>query len=108
MSIHPTILADIAAERERQRRKGYDAAHDDDHDSGELMAAASHVAFPRHDFATALETSQMEWICKIEEKWAHDPYRRAIIAAALLIAEAERLDRKRQIAIHYAHVPDPT
>ena len=32
----------------------------------------------------------------------------AIIAAALLIAEAERLDRKRQIAIHYAHVPDPT
>jgi hypothetical protein len=80
----------IAAERQRQiEAEGWTPEHDDEHDDGQLAKAASCYASPpdctnRHfDWPWA-----MEWW-----KPSEDRRRELIKAAALIVAEIERLDR---------------
>ena len=99
MAIRDTnrILAEIAAERDRQvSAHGYDDSHDDRHTKSEIAIAAACFALSTADAherpsipaAIALLWPWQDYVC------GRRPARRAlIIAAAMLIAEIERLDR---------------
>lgn len=83
------VLEDIAAERQRQLEQ-YDRAHDDGHPGGELANAAallaSTVPVPSH-------AAEPIWAWDLRQKLAADRRRQLVVAAALLVAEIERLDR---------------
>lgn len=103
------IAAEIAAERTRQiNREGFDASHDDEHDNGELaLAAACYAAVSPsddrlHDVQIAFydglppEFAFKGWLRWPwdREWWKPKDRRRDLIrAAALIVAEIERLDR---------------
>lgn len=80
-----TLLDEIAAERRRQiEAEGYTPEHDDGHDGGELAMAASAWAHPQQIV--------MAWGDALDKR--PKPRRRQlIIAAALIVAEIERLER---------------
>lgn len=80
-----TVLEEVAAEREKQRAKWGDD-HDDGHDGGELAEAAAFLA--SHD---GTMRDPPDWAYALDAN--NPPRRRYIIAAALLVAEVERLDR---------------
>jgi hypothetical protein len=79
------VIDEIAAERRRQIEvEGFSAAHDDRHAEGELAEAAACYAVRR---LNARWPWDLEW-------WKPKGIRRNLIkAAALIIAEIERLDR---------------
>lgn len=83
------ILGEIKAERERQLAKGYTPEHDDQHTTFEISTVAAAVALGATDH---LSGDAPEWAEHIIDKW--DTRRRLVIAATLLVAEIERLDRK--------------
>lgn len=73
----------IAAKAERNRAKGYTAAHDDTHRSSELLEAATcflHCA----DIQIALGDTDLT-----------DPIENLVAAGALIVAEIERLQREK-------------
>lgn len=88
--------SDVLAERQRQiEAEGFDASHDDKHDAGQLTAAACSYAMEAMfggqqavgQFAEALWPWGRKW-------WKPKDKRRDLVrAAALLLAEIERLDR---------------
>lgn len=78
--LQPALSA-VSVERERQVLKGYDPAHDDAHARGELRLVAGRLCFGQQD----------PW--GILHKYGGDHRRQCVIAAALLVAEIERLDR---------------
>lgn len=84
------VVGEIAAERRRQiEREGYTTAHDDEHDRGELAyAAAAYVVvdLPSHHGAETF----WPWDDGFKPK---DRRSNLVRAAALLVAEIERLDR---------------
>lgn len=84
LSLRPrSVVREIAAERRRQIEDGRDAVHDDELTGGELASAAA--AYAVNDFA--LWPWASEW-------WKPKDRRRNYVrAAALLIAEIERMDR---------------
>lgn len=71
----------IAAERAKQRAQ-FDADHDDAHDDGMLAVVAGDLIASRDD----------PWGLTAK----HDDRERLVVAAALLVAEIERLDRKAE------------
>lgn len=94
-----SALDDIAAERRRQvEEEGWTTEHDDQHDRGELARAAACYAAGHtfdHDVYPAFQTTvnMTAW------PWSRDwwkpttPRRNLVKAAALIVAEIERLDR---------------
>lgn len=106
-------LHDICRERVRQlREEGHTPAHDDAHDEGQLaLAAAAEVCLAASDLVFAGPPSAEAWCPEslrdlAAELWpferqAHSakPARRhLVIAAALIVAEIERLDRAAERA----------
>ena len=96
-------IAEVAAERKRQiEAEGWDAEHDDQHDTGGLaLAAACYASLaavqasertPLDVYAKSESPFRWPW----ERKWwkPKNPRRDLIRAAALIVAEIERLDRK--------------
>lgn len=89
---------DVLGERARQRRlEGYDDAHDDGHDDFALSAAAiAYVTDARLRATTGKGFDQKppaEWQWG-EKDWKPKAIRKSlVVAAALLVAEIERLDR---------------
>lgn len=89
-----TIIAEIVAERRRQIEvEGWTPAHDDKHDNGEMAYAAGCYAMnaspPR--FADGVVPICWPWS---REWWKPSQPRRDLVkAAALIVAEIERLDR---------------
>jgi hypothetical protein len=90
-------IEEIYAERRRQiDTEGWTPEHDDKHDTGELAAAAATYAFEAFT-----KTSQRYFTHDPIGFWPWDaswfkpttPRRDLIKAAALIIAEIERLDR---------------
>lgn len=80
-------ILDVAAERQRQiTGEGWSAEHDDQHTRGELVGAA--ICYARGWIAA-------EWLWSLA--WWKPKNRRydLVRAAALLIAEIDRLDRAR-------------
>lgn len=81
MSETTKAIEDVAAERERQRRKWGDS-HDDGHRDGSLAWNGGRIALNVDD----------PW--GLWEKHREDRRRQLVISAALIVAEIERLDRK--------------
>lgn len=95
---------DVLAERRRQIEvEGWDSAHDDEHEAGVLATAGAvyarnatielHPSFigPRMDAETAMRRFGWPW----HAAWwkPKGPRRDLVRAAALILAEIERLDR---------------
>lgn len=91
-------LIDVMNERDRQwNEEGWTPEHDDQHDKGELAGAAGCYALYRSHLAPAAvmcgDFIEQGWPWAAEW-WKPTTARRDIVkAAALLIAEIERLDR---------------
>lgn len=99
------VIEEIAVERQRQiDEEGFDERHDDQfHQQRELSLAAICYAAPEkiyvhrcHSDATHLYTDPWPWHAKWDKRDTHDLRRRMIIAASLLVADIERLDRERE------------
>lgn len=80
------IIGEIVAERINQVRHGFTPAHDDAHEAGELASAAA--CYATGSRADGLWPWAAEWW-----KPGRDPRRCLVKAAALIVAEIERLDR---------------
>lgn len=91
-------VRDVLAERERHvSEEGFTVAHDDEHGRGELSAAATCYAMvasnSQSDDPIELPSPPSWWPWG-RQWWKPGPLRRNLVkAAALLIAEIERLDR---------------
>lgn len=95
---HKPIIAEIAAERLRQVRpadkdipggEGWTPEHDDEHCNEEMACAAASYAIAEHfpGYAEKIWPWDLIW-------WKPSNARRNLIkAAALIVAEIERLDR---------------
>lgn len=85
-----SICQEVAAERDRQIDvEGYDACHDASHQNEELARVAAWYALPWSYIGPNLAKI-------LPEGWGfkrHDRRRELVIAAALCVAEIERLDR---------------
>lgn len=108
-------MADVFAERQRQvEAEGYDTAHDDEHTDGSLAAAAACYALPKPRIVNRQEDRDVSCgrgECAVwrsvtfhvpamwpdswdPEYWNPKDRRRDLVrAAALVVAEIERLDR---------------
>lgn len=113
MKPHEYVILEVARERERQMEaEGWTPEHDDTHNEGEMARAAASYAYVSRLNATVREIGSMpstfnrnypEWVNvkTIARMWPWDwkwfkpttPRRDLIKAAALIIAEIERLDR---------------
>ena len=86
----PYLINEIAAERQRQIEvEGWSVDHDDQHADGSLAMAAAAYAHPLSKTAKWLwpPSWSLDW-------WKPKDRRRDLIrAAALIVAEIERLDR---------------
>lgn len=93
------FLAAVASERMRQIGKGYDEAHDDALVGGELAWGAAYFATKAQIAgSTAPEKEALSWPFKSKWPEVHPSLsgrRDALVkAAAMLMAEAERIDRQ--------------
>jgi len=88
---------DVLGERARQRRlEGYDDAHDDSHDDFSLSQAAmayASDAILRGTTGRGYDEPPSHWPWSSDD-WKPKQIRKSlVVAAALLVAEIERLDR---------------
>lgn len=89
------VFDDIAHERLRQVvLEGFSPAHDDGHDHGQLAAAAASYAFiASFDEFRGASSPPVIWPWAVEWWKSTTPRRDLVKAAALIVAEIERLDR---------------
>lgn len=98
-----SVIDEIAAERRRQMEaEGWTPEHDDDHEHGQLASAAASYASP-DDFDPKHIPLRSEPVGRVSvpsawpwdgQWWKPTDRRRDLIkAAALIVAEIERLDR---------------
>lgn len=86
-----TVIDEIAAERKRQiEKEGWSSDHDDTHDRGEMALAAAAYA---KNAAGPGPIPKPLWPWSYEWWRPTTPRRDLIKAAALIVAELERLDR---------------
>lgn len=87
------ILEEVFEERRRQREvKGYTAAHDRQHDEGELAMAAAAFAVQSTGDGTGAD---ILWPFPTLMPAYATRRHRLIVAAALIVAEIERIDGER-------------
>jgi hypothetical protein len=86
-------MRDVIAERQRQiTAEGWDAQHDDEHNTGSMAIAAACYAIT--DELTAQATKLWRWTGWASQWWKPKDRRRNLVrAGALILAEIERLDR---------------
>lgn len=98
-----SVIDEIQAERQRQLTiEGWTAEHDDGHVNGELAMAAACFAVDEHLFRAEMRptTSYAPLMAYVplwpwDDDWwkPRDRRQNLILAAALIVAEIERLDR---------------
>lgn len=97
---------DVLAERARQVNvEGWTAQHDDEHDPGDLCAAGSAYALAASDKLNPHSQGDGDYGRNVPDMWPENwhtdwwklttPRRDLIKAAALILAEIERLDRSK-------------
>lgn len=95
-ALRKNVIIEIAAERQRQSdAEGYATEHDDEHTDGAIARAACayaiHTTLPNATYEKHGAPAFWPWQ---PEAWKPKDKRRDLIrAAALLVAEIERLDR---------------
>lgn len=102
------VLEEIAARREHQVSKGYDAAHDDKHDDGSIARGAAALALSAFGPVTLLADRRRNGMYRGREEltvvpeflwpWENgfkpgSPRDSLIDAATMIVAEIERIDR---------------
>jgi hypothetical protein len=95
--IMQAVLADVRNERQRQiAEEGYHPSDDDDHDKGELVRAT--CAYLRFNAAPAEARELWPWNSSRPKSDFRPKHHRRnlVIAAALILAELERLERERE------------
>jgi hypothetical protein len=86
-----TVVNEIIAERERQKSaEGWTPEHDDEHSDGSLAMAAACYAGDRRKWNKA---APVNWPWGDDWWKPKNPRRDLVRAAALIVAEIERLDR---------------
>ena len=102
MSTATDPIGEIANERQRQKSgEGWSHGHDDKHTDESLALAAVCYASPvqlftagHPDYSPSLvDPWPRSWESHYDKREKHDKRRRLVIAAALIVAEIERLDR---------------
>lgn len=95
-----SVIDEIAAERRRQiEQEGWTPEHDDEHGGGVLAAAAACYAIHAVSLMSTADMERRNNVIRecwpwAEEWWKPKGQRRDLIrAAALIVAELERLDR---------------
>lgn len=94
---HPSVrvVEEVLAERQRQvSQEGWKTEHDDKHGEGQLADAAACYAVAPHDIVWPNQEPVWPWSGRYNKTAKHGERRCLVIAAALLVAEIERLDRK--------------
>jgi hypothetical protein len=98
--IRTIVLSDMVRERKhRIIEEGFTIEHDDQHTEGELSIASACYAVAGID-GVSVKAGKMAthpawpWDEQWDKREQHDAYRRKIIAAALLLSEAERMKRE--------------
>lgn len=88
------VINEISIERMRQTdREGYTDAHDDEHTGGELCKAAACYALGSPEIRNMGGSTVRLWPWSPDD-WKPKGARRDLIrAAALIVAEIERMDR---------------
>lgn len=89
-------MFDVIAERLRQQEKeGWTPEHDDEHDEGQLAAAAGCYALHAHDDLSDRRYPDGPAWWPFDGKWwkPKSPRENLVRAAALIIAEIERINR---------------
>ena len=97
-------VTSVVAERQRQINvEGWTAEHDDEHDSGELAGAAACYARHANSRGWVFAGNRIDAYCNepVPDAWTLDPAawkprspRNDLVrAAALILAEIERMDR---------------
>lgn len=109
------VIEEIRNERQRQIEvEGWTPEHDDLYFHGEIGLAAACYAAPEPlrkvvDFGDGIERTVSAW--PWDEKWdkrtKHERRRQLVIAAALIVAEIERLDRSDDRAWGYRQPSRP-
>jgi hypothetical protein len=84
----PDALASVILEREQQADKGFTAEHDDQHDDGSLAACAKEILDGGSNSGGGWFEDRAAHVCG-----KYDRRTQLVIAAALLIADIERMDR---------------
>lgn len=89
------VILEIARERERQMEvEGYAAEYDDNHSCGELAQAAACYAYPSQKRVDPQSVPPpIPWPKSIAWWNPKDRRNNLVRAAALIVAEIERLDR---------------
>ncbi len=97
------VIREVVGERQRQVNKGYDPAYDDEHRrGGELASAAAAQAEWASEQVNCLrEPGRVPSTFMVGVLWpfqprawvTHDPRADLVTAAALIVAEIERIDR---------------
>ena len=85
------VLSEVADERASQIAKGYTAEHDDEATEGELGGMAGLIALDNRDLMMGGGIADRAALYVVNKH--PDRREQLIIAAALLVAEIERLDR---------------
>lgn len=88
-------IQEIQKERAKQISKGFDAAHDDKHLAGEIADAAIQIIANVVGCRVQFNRSVEDWTGDLAEKVcaSYGDKKALIIAAAMLVAEIDRLER---------------
>lgn len=87
------VLTEIRAERAHQIRQ-WPPEHDDSHDDGGLAMAGAFLAHPDQDVEEEdAEDEELGWAVRLKARNLDNRRRQLVIAAALIVAEIERIDR---------------
>lgn len=93
------VLADIAAERERQKNvEGWTDHHDNQHKDGETAIAAGMYAIHTAAVSPGVVETLLKRVWPWDWKWwkPKDAERDLVRAGALIVAELERLRRAKK------------
>ena len=91
------VIQEISDERSRQiQKEGWTAAHDDKHANGDMAAAAACYALNASLSEGRRMTHPAWWPWSLDWWKPKSPRRDLVRAAALIVAEIERLDRAAQ------------
>lgn len=92
MNARTKAVMDVLAERKKQRQKWGDAHDDDEHDCGELSEVAAILSMGVDDIWHG-----PDWASTLLAKHEGNRRQQLVIAAALLLAEIERIDRSHDV-----------
>ena len=94
MNAFTQAAQDVLAERQRQvEKEGWTPDHDSDHDPGDLAAAACYATGVPDAHTLQYSNGNEVWPWAPEEFKPKEARRSFVVAAALLLAEIERMDR---------------